>query len=555
MSRKRQSTKSALELIEEAIHLLRASPISTLSGYYLGALPFVLGLLYFWTDMSRSAFAASHLAEAALGLSALFLWMKFWQGFFCATLRAHLIGGALPAMTLRRCGRILFSQTVLQPAGLFLLPLAFVTVVPFPWVYAFFQTASARADAEGEGLTRLILKSLRESRLWPGQNLAVLAILAGFGLYVFLNWATVCFILPGLVKVLFGIETMFTRSAFSLLNTTFFAAIFWLTYLCVDPVLKAVYVLRCFYGESRQSGDDLKAELRQFTRIAKPVVASLAILVALAAPIHAAPSDTPASGGARPSSSAQPAPIAPPKLDEAIQDTIQHRKYSWRAPRTKFEKPEKPAEENFLTRLFDRVRAALGRFFRRIGGWIDWLLRRIFGNPGQSSPKGSGYNWILLLQFLLWVLAAAAIAGIAVFLYRMVRDRQRKENVIASEPIQPTPDLTDENVGAEQLPEDGWTKLARELLARGEFRLALRAFYLASLASLATRNLITLAKFKSNRDYERELGRRGHSFPELRSIFGQNVSVFDRIWYGLHETNAELVNQFATNVERIKTGA
>src|SRR5436190_10783457 len=159
MSRKRQSTKSSLELIEEGIHLLRASPVSTLSNYYLGALPFVLGVLYFWTDMSRSAFAASHLAEAALGLSALFLWMKFWQGFFCATLRAQLIGGLSPPMTLRRCGRILYSQAVLQPAGLFLLPLAFVTVVPFPWAYAFFQTATARADAEGEGLPRLILKS------------------------------------------------------------------------------------------------------------------------------------------------------------------------------------------------------------------------------------------------------------------------------------------------------------------------------------------------------------------------------------------------------------
>src|SRR3954465_13184164 len=110
MSRKRQSTKSALELIEEAIHLLRASPISTLSTYYVGALPFVLGLLYYWTDMSRSAFASSHLAEAALGLSALFLWMKFWQGMFCTSLRSRLLGSESTRMTPRRCGKILFSQ-------------------------------------------------------------------------------------------------------------------------------------------------------------------------------------------------------------------------------------------------------------------------------------------------------------------------------------------------------------------------------------------------------------------------------------------------------------
>ena len=97
-------------------------------------------------------------------------------------------------------------------------------------------------------------------------------------------------------------------------------------------------------------------------------------------------------------------------------------------------------------------------------------------------------------------------------------------------------------------------KLARELLERGELRLAMRAFYLASLAHLAGRNLISLAKFKSNRDYERELRRRGHSFPDLLSVFGETVSVFDRIWYGLHEVNGELVQQFAANVERIKRG-
>ena len=96
--------------------------------------------------------------------------------------------------------------------------------------------------------------------------------------------------------------------------------------------------------------------------------------------------------------------------------------------------------------------------------------------------------------------------------------------------------------------------MANELLQRGEFRPALRAFYLSSLAHLAARNLVSLAKFKSNHDYERELRRRGHSFPELLNLFADNVSVFERIWYGLHEINGELVRQFATNVTKIKAG-
>jgi hypothetical protein len=81
----------------------------------------------------------------------------------------------------------------------------------------------------------------------------------------------------------------------------------------------------------------------------------------------------------------------------------------------------------------------------------------------------------------------------------------------------------------------------------------MRAFYLASLSHLAARNLISIARFKSNREYERELRRRGHSFPELLSAFGENISTFEAIWYGRHEVNPDLVNQFAGSVERIKS--
>src|ERR1700733_8371753 len=103
-------------------------------------------------------------------------------------------------------------------------------------------------------------------------------------------------------------------------------------------------------------------------------------------------------------------------------------------------------------------------------------------------------------------------------IFRAIRNR-RKSAIVAAEAIQSAPDLRDENVGADQLPEDGWTKLARELLAKGELRLALRAFYLASLAHLADRNLINLARFKSNRDYERELRWRAHALPALVGVF------------------------------------
>ena len=47
--------KSALRIIEETVHLLRTGPGLLLSVYYLGSVPFVLGLLYFWADIDRKS--------------------------------------------------------------------------------------------------------------------------------------------------------------------------------------------------------------------------------------------------------------------------------------------------------------------------------------------------------------------------------------------------------------------------------------------------------------------------------------------------------------------
>ena len=107
-------------------------------------------------------------------------------------------------------------------------------------------------------------------------------------------------------------------------------------------------------------------------------------------------------------------------------------------------------------------------------------------------------------------------------------------------------------MSGDELPVDGWAKLALELLERGELRLAMRAFYLSSLAHLAGRNLVSIARFKSNRDYERELLRRSHALPELTQHFSANVHVFDRVWYGQHDIDPDLLQQFRLNVERIR---
>ncbi len=544
---RRQQGSGAFDLIEEATQLLRTAPAATLAVYYLGAIPFVLGLLFFWADMSRSPFASGHLADASLAMSLLFLWMKFWQALFAGRIRAQLAAQPPPVLTFRTGMRILIAQTILQPIGLFLIPLSAISLLPFPWVYGFYQNATALSDGE-EGIGQVFKKSCRQAALWPTQSSLGLLILVFFVFYIFLNWVSVCLFLPELFKMLFGIETIFTRSPWSLLNSTFFAAIFGLTYLCADPLLKTFYALRCFYGESLESGEDLKAELKRFVAAVPTPLTALVIFAMLFFSAPAMASD--ATAPANPKTDSQ---VSSSDLDHAINQTIHENKYAWRMPREKIAEPE--AEEGPIGRFFDKIGDMLRRWARAVLHWLDELWRKLFGNREVSyNSSSSGFDWALAVRLLLWCLVAIVAVALAIFLYRVWLNRQKSRTTVASEAIVPVPDLTDENVRADQLPEEGWTKLGRELLARGEFRLAMRAFYLASLSHLAARNLISIARFKSNRDYERELRRRGHSFPGLLSIFGQNISVFEGIWYGMHEVNADSVNQFASNVERIKSG-
>jgi hypothetical protein len=244
------------------------------------------------------------------------------------------------------------------------------------------------------------------------------------------------------------------------------------------------------------------------------------------------------------------APVQPAELDRAINRTIHEDKYTWRMPREKIVEADK--QEGVIALFFDKAAVMLRKWARAVADWLDKWWQKLFPHPQtHSGSRTSGYGWIESLQILLYGLVAVVLAALAVLLYRVWRNRL-ESTVIVSEPIQPAPDINDENVGADQLPGDSWTKLARELLDRGELRLALRAFYFASLAHLASRNLISIARFKSNREYERELRRRGHAFPDLLSVFDDNLGSFERIWYGLHEVNPELVDRFAANVERMK---
>jgi hypothetical protein len=395
-------------------------------------------------------------------------------------------------------------------------------------------------------------KAWQQSKLWPLQNHSVLFLFKLFGFFVLLNLITAVMAVPWLLDTLFGIETAFSQSPVAMLNSTFFAAVFSLTYLCVDPVLKAVYVLRCFHGQSLSTGQDLKTELKMFAALPRAEsVVLLCLGLLTASTLGAAPADDPALNRGTRSAELRTQSISPPELDRVIEEVIHEREYVWRMQReTAATKQNKGALAAFIDGIFETIEdwvKSAGRWMRDAINWLNKYFRK------PSASHGPAMDWSGALRGLFFFLIIALATTIVLLLFRMWRRRHRAHaEEVTAEALLSAPDLTDENLGADELPEDGWVTLAHELLGKGEFRLALRAFYLATLAHLAGRHLISIAKFKSNRDYERELQRRAHALPEVLNTFSQNVSVFDRVWYGLHEVNQEIVARFASNAEKIK---
>ena len=314
----------------------------------------------------------------------------------------------------------------------------------------------------------LLLRSWQQAQLWPGQAHAVVVLLLIFGIFVWLNVMSFFYAVPWLLKTFFDIETEVSRNTGILFNSTVLAAALALTLLFLDPIFKAVYVLRCFYGESLHTGQDLKAQLQRARKAAAMVlVMGTMMLGSLTTPAFAAA--TPPVATAVDSS----------ELNRSIDEVLQRREYAWRSS----QRVEAAAEQQkgWLYDVEKWLADTLKRWKAQIKKFIEWLFSNK-RNPEEASGAGGG----LPLQEITYVALAAALLLGAWALWR--RLRQGRAPVIEAEPLPALPDLHSDDVAADQLPEDGWLELMRKSLAEGQRRLALRAAYLASLHILGSGN-------------------------------------------------------------------
>ena len=537
----KQHSKSAILLLEEAVHLLRKAPLFLLSGYYIGTLPFLLGLFYFWADMSRSADARSYHAVASLGVALLYIWMKCWHVVFAARVKMNISGQPLPQWSLQRILSLVATQTLIHATAFFILPLAALIALPFGWCYAFYQNVTAEATVELSDLKALCKKAWFQARLWPRQNHILLSIFFLFGIIVFLNIAGAIYILPHLLKKYLGIESMFTLSGSHVINTTFWVVTIGISYLCMNPLVKTVYVLRCFYGAALKSGDDLKTELKGLISGRTGMAAGLLLAALLAAnPIASMATETGFT--------------SPEALDRSIDEVMAQREFTWRMPREIAAENEE-APRGPIASVVAWIVDKLGKGLKAVLNWIDklinWLIDLLPSADHRiSSPDES---WIASVRVAVIVLLIGLLCTLVYILWRSWVRRQTAQAEIAATAVESTPDLEDESTTADDLPVNRWLELARELTEKGSLRQAIRAIYLAILADLAAHELIKIEKFKSNREYEIELRRRAHQQEGLLKVFSKSREIFECVWYGMYKISRSDLDHYAAIQKRLMT--
>jgi hypothetical protein len=551
------STESSLRgpgaatVLDEAASLLYRAPVAVTSIYYLGALPFCLALIYFWSDMLQGADAEAHLPGEALLLTILYLWMKTCQAVFARKLVAFLEEDSDGPWTAARWTNTLVLQAIFAGAFLFVYPVAFVATLPFGWVHCFYHSISIVATDAKSTVRSSFREAAELAGLWPKQNHLVIGIIVLAALVLYINLAVFFIFVPRLLEMLFGVETIFDENLAAWNNTSFYLEVSVFCFLVLNPLSKAVYALRCFYGRSRLDGADLRSALRRCELARANAVSGRALAVAALLAILFGAQARADMEEPSPTASSPPPAESVIRLNYAIDQTLKKDEFAWRSPRP----PAASQPEGWLAKSLEGLRHFLKHLISTPLDWLSkflkWLVDR---QHAHETPNAS--DWMMFSRIpwrlVFFIFAGLVVLGIGYWLVRHLR-RPAAALLVPQTVEARTIDLEAEDIRADELPEDSWLLLAQQMLERGELRLALRAYYLATLAVLAQGQWVRLAAAKSNRDYLTELRRRLRGNTEAIDPFLQNIRIFEASWYGTHPATLDLAALMGSNHERMRT--
>ena len=248
-----------IDLLEEAIHLLRRTSAIMYAYYLIGVTPFALIFFQLLADASYHRYLAEHLGDSVFRLALGYCWMKGFQALACQRLLASYSGEPVPPRRPLELLRLWSAQCAIQPWSILIKPMAFLVLVPSPFVDAFFQTASIVITGSRGDFMRCV--QLSTGKIGP--ELILHGIIFTFRIVMFACVYSTLAALPFLCKMLFGVETLLTHNFQWLVSVPFLLGTGFVSYFIIDLLLKSFYVIRLRRIECETSGKDLVYRLAE----------------------------------------------------------------------------------------------------------------------------------------------------------------------------------------------------------------------------------------------------------------------------------------------------
>ncbi|MDD4538962.1 MAG: hypothetical protein PHT80_08110 [Lentisphaeria bacterium] len=534
-----------LGLMDDALAQLRALPAAAWCWFLGGAAPFILALMYFWLDMGVGRRATWRCLAGALVLAGLYLWYRVCLANVCQYMRRRLDGDAAQAWSWRSFRALAAAQCRVQPWVLGLSLVSACTLVLYPLGHGVALAATALGwddDAKG-GIGQRALTVCRHS---VKDLLLLHVILLPAALVLALNCAIAVNFLPEFLRMLTGLDTVFTTSGFHLINSSFVMLTLLLTHVGMELLWLALLSGMAFRVEAIGTGEDILAALRRYQGRLPHALGVLLAAVAL-------------TGGGVSALAADA--VGSAELDGRIDRVLARGMYAWRLPAPPSEAEREWSQHmalwaesiaGVIRDVVDDVRDALDR----IRNWWRRFVPDWDDGPGGAMPHPGWFSRDGLMVILHWaaLLLAVLLVILAVRLLRRTLAKRRRRAAQAVGTTAAVAEPTAEAVlAAEERSPDGWVEQAEEHARKGQWRQALRSWYLAHIAALAERELLRLARGKSNHDYFRELRQRGRIAGQFFDDFVANGRLFDAVWYGRLVADAALVASVQARVRTAVT--
>lgn len=170
------------------------------------------------------------------------------------------------------------------------------------------------------------------------------------------------------------------------------------------------------------------------------------------------------------------------------------------------------------------------------------ILQRDTDDEEEFEPESSSFSLPINSDFLKVIFYILVIGIIALILFLILKNLKFKSKTKIVKAA--LPDVAESVTDIKELEID---RLLREALSTGNYRLAIRIYFLGLLKKLDEDGIILWKKDKTNRDYLSELFLKARYFEEVKVL----TLAYEQVWYGDHALSPQMYDQIIASFKAI----